>query len=341
MAVTIKQIAEAAGVSRGTVDRALNNRPGVNAEVAARIRKIAEELHYQPNAVAKALARSQKRLRIGVLLNSGGNSFFDKVILGVRRAEREIESFGATVVLEEMTGYRPEDQLEHLERLVKSGVDGLVLSPINDPAIVAKLNEYAGSGLSITTLNTDVTGVKKLCFVGCDYLKSGQTAAELLGLMTTGDLRVGIVTGSFKMLGHNQRIEGFRQVLEAEFPRITLADVAETNDDDDTAYDAVMDLLIHQRPDALYFCAGGLMGGIRAVRGMGLEGKIKIITVDDTENVKELIREGIVDATVCQQPVKQGYEGVMTQYRYLADGKLPKRKHLRTQNEVKLKYNLD
>ena len=45
MAVTIKQIAEAAGVSRGTVDRALNNRSGINPEVAKRVREIAAELH--------------------------------------------------------------------------------------------------------------------------------------------------------------------------------------------------------------------------------------------------------------------------------------------------------
>ena len=46
MAVTIRMIAEKAGVSRGTVDRALNNRPGVNAEVAAHVRRIAKELNY-------------------------------------------------------------------------------------------------------------------------------------------------------------------------------------------------------------------------------------------------------------------------------------------------------
>lgn len=341
MAVTIKQIAEAAGVSRGTVDRALNDRPGVNAEVAARIRKIAQDLHYQPNAVAKALARSQKRLRIGVLLNSGGNPFFDKVILGVRRAEREIEAFGATILLEELTGYDPSAQLEGLERLRARGIDGLVLTPINDSAIIDRLTEYAEGSLPITTLNADVPGLKKLCFVGCDYHRSGQTAAQLLGLMTDGELKAGIVTGSFRMLGHNQRVEGFCEVLDQEFPRISVADVVETDDDDEISYRAVRELLAEKKPDALYFCAGGLTGGIRAVRELGLAGKLKIITVDDTDDVKELVREGIVNATVCQQPIKQGYEAVMTQYRYLADGRLPKRKHLRTQNEVKLKYNLD
>ncbi len=79
MAVTIKQIAELAGVSRGTVDRALNHRAGVKKEVAERILQIAKELNYRPNAVAKALANTNKPCLIGVLMNSDGNEFFDEV----------------------------------------------------------------------------------------------------------------------------------------------------------------------------------------------------------------------------------------------------------------------
>ena len=70
MAVTAQKIAELAGVSRGTVDRALHNRGRVNPEVAARIRKIADELGYKPNIVGQALVRSKRGARIGVILQS-------------------------------------------------------------------------------------------------------------------------------------------------------------------------------------------------------------------------------------------------------------------------------
>ena len=56
MAVTLQQIAEKAGVSRGTVDRALNNRGRIRPEVAEKIRKIAQEMGYRPNRAGKALA---------------------------------------------------------------------------------------------------------------------------------------------------------------------------------------------------------------------------------------------------------------------------------------------
>ena len=70
MAVTAQKIAELAGVSRGTVDRALHNRGRANPEVAARIRKIADELGYKPNIVGQALVRSKQGVRIGVILQS-------------------------------------------------------------------------------------------------------------------------------------------------------------------------------------------------------------------------------------------------------------------------------
>ena len=70
MAVTAQQIAELAGVSRGTVDRALHNRGRVNPEVAARIRQIANELGYKPNLIGQALVRTKRDFKLGAILQS-------------------------------------------------------------------------------------------------------------------------------------------------------------------------------------------------------------------------------------------------------------------------------
>lgn len=73
---TIKEIAALAGVSRGTVDRVLNDRGAVNPETAEKIRKIAKELDYKPNRAGLVLAAQKKRLKLGVILFSTGNPFF-------------------------------------------------------------------------------------------------------------------------------------------------------------------------------------------------------------------------------------------------------------------------
>ena len=87
MAVTIKQIAETCGVSRGTVDRVLNHRGRVSEETEKRVKEAVEVLGYKPNSLGKALALQRKGLRIGAVSythldvykrqgdHSGGGSF--------------------------------------------------------------------------------------------------------------------------------------------------------------------------------------------------------------------------------------------------------------------------
>ena len=86
MATTLKDIADMAGVSPGTVDRALHNRGRVNQEVAERIRKIARELGYRPNAIAKGLSKRKDNMKITIILHiSRTNFFFDDVFSGNER----------------------------------------------------------------------------------------------------------------------------------------------------------------------------------------------------------------------------------------------------------------
>ena len=76
MSVTIKQISELCGVSRGTVDRVLNNRGKVKPETEQKVREVADRLGYTPNMAGKALAARKRDLVIGVALVAKGNAFF-------------------------------------------------------------------------------------------------------------------------------------------------------------------------------------------------------------------------------------------------------------------------
>ena len=80
MAVTLQQIADLAGVSRGTVDRALNNRGHIKSEVEEKIKRIAKELGYQPSFAGRALAMAKKNLKIGVILQSSNTPFMRAVL---------------------------------------------------------------------------------------------------------------------------------------------------------------------------------------------------------------------------------------------------------------------
>ena len=80
---TMQEIATLAGVSRGTVDRVLNNRGGVSEETKKKILEIAEMSNYEPNKAGIALAVQKRNLKIGVLLFQQSGLFFEDIKRGL------------------------------------------------------------------------------------------------------------------------------------------------------------------------------------------------------------------------------------------------------------------
>ena len=95
MAVTLAEIAALAGVSRGTVDRALNDRGRVDPKVAARVRRIAAERGYRPNRAGRMLARAKNPIRIGVIVQSVETMFMHTVFEEIERASAHFTTTGA------------------------------------------------------------------------------------------------------------------------------------------------------------------------------------------------------------------------------------------------------
>ena len=342
MHVTTKLIAELAGVSRGTVDRALNSRGGVNKEVAEKVIRIANELGYKPNIVAKSLSnRGKGNTKIGVIINSIGNPFYNDVMKGIYEAQTEIKDFGFEVEIIKLRGYEEKDQIKAIERLVASKVAGIIISPINTELVINKLKSVIESGIPVVAVNSDIEKVDRLAYIGCDYLKSGRTAGGILGLFTKGNAKVGVVIGSPFVLGHRQRAQGFYQVIEQEFKGISIIGEVQNNDSEEISYQVVKKFL-EENPEvnALYFTTGGVKGGMKAVRELKKQDELHIVTCDLTPVVEENIKKGIIDATICQQPFRQGFGIVKLLFDYLIANEKPSKDVIHTEIEIKLKYNL-
>lgn len=336
---TIKEIAELAGVSRGTVDRVLNNRGSVNPATAALVKDIARKLDYKPNRAGIALAAQRRNLKLGVLLFDTGNLFFDDVWKGVRDKSEELEGYNCTV-LSRKVGFSAPDQARAIAELLESGIDGLVLSPFNDALIAAQIDRLADRGIPVITTNTDIHNSRRLAFVGSDFYRCGQTAAGLMRLMTTGTIHVGIVTGSSQVLCHTDRIQGFCDTIRTSYPRIRVTDTIENSDDEFESYDKTLKLL-NRRPEinALYFTAGGVYGGCRAVLSAGRR-DIRIIAYDQIPTTQKLVEQDVISATICQQPSVQGSRPLQLLFDYLMTGQKPEKEYYYTAVDIRIKENL-
>lgn len=340
--VSIKDIAALAGVSRGTVDRALNDRGGVNRVVADRIKKIAAEQGYKTNRAALALAARKKPMTIGVIFPSEGNAFYEDVITGLETAEAEFRDSGLSVILKTMRGYSEDAQLALMDELVKEGVQALVLAPINSRRITSKVNSIVKKGIPVITANTDLEKSKRLCYVGTDYEKSGRIAAGLLGLVSDKDpLNTVIITGSIQILGHNQRIIGIHEAARKHYPFIHILDICETYDDIDRAYTVTQEILQkYPELDAIYMTAGGVAGACRAVVDSGRSGVVRLLTHDNTSESRPYLEAGVISATICQDPFRQGYLPVKILFDYFLDKQAPSQERVYTQNDILIRENL-
>lgn len=335
---TIKDIADLAGVSRGTVDRVLNNRGAVNPKTAEKIMDIVHALDYRPNKAGLALAAQKKKYKIGVILFSENNPFFDEVMAGVQAKAVELQDYGITTITRRVE-FDMNAQLNAIDALLEEGIHGLMLAPYNHMRIQEKIDELMEMQIPVVTINTDIDGSKRMAYVGSDYFRGGCTAAGLLALMTEGEVNLGIVTGSSNVLCHTERIEGLRHTLKKSYPRIHIAKILENHDDEFESY-ALTRQLLKDRPDldALFFSAAGVYGGCKAVLESNLHPKI--ITFDEVPTTLEMLKKGVISATISQQPYRQGSKSLDILFEYLTSGVLPEKDREFVEHSIKIRENI-
>jgi LacI family transcriptional regulator len=337
--VTINKIAELCGVSRGTVDRVLNNRGNVKKETEEKVLRIAEELNYTPNKT-RAMLSGNKNVKIGVVLAAEGNSFFDDILKGMYQAQKELNDYGVSLVVKTMKGYDVEIQLALLDSLCGE-VSGIIVSPISDIRLERKINELADKGIPVATVNTDIESSKRLFYVGCNYTKGGEAACGMLALVTGGSAYIGVLFGSDRLMGHSRRISGFKRVCQEKYPDFNVLAYAKTEDDDVQAYEET-EKMLRQYPEmnALYIAGAGVYGACRAVLALGREKDFSVICFDRVPGTIEMMKKGLVKATVCQQPYTQGSQSVRMMFNYLASGTKPERVQYILKNEIRIAENI-
>ncbi|MCI6231031.1 MAG: LacI family DNA-binding transcriptional regulator [Selenomonas sp.] len=337
--VTMKKIAELCNVSRGTVDRVLHGRGRVSEETAANIRRVAKELGYEPNPAAKALSARKHPPRVSVILPSEGNPFFDEVIRGLQEAADSYKIYGLAMHLHVVKGYDPAAELAVLEEVAQK-TDAVLIAPIDDDAIRAAVDRLVDAGKFVVTVNGDLPGSKRQCYVGSDYENGGVTACALLEAFAGGQAKVGVVLGSRQSSGHRARLEGFEKRME-KAKGIEIAAVIENEDDEFTSFERTKEMLrMHPEITALFLVAGGVYGACRAVMELSEAHRPIVIAFDSVPSTVEMMKKGIVKAVLYQHPYRQGHRAMELAFERLVNGRAPYKEAYIMKHEIKLLENL-
>jgi LacI family transcriptional regulator len=222
---------------------------------------------------------------------------------------------------------------------VKQGVDGIAISP-NDPQVVAPaIDDVIAHGIPVLTVSSDLSTSGRLCYVGCDYYQAGRIAGTLMCRLMGGRGRLAVLSFSDVVLSIGQRLAGFRESCRA-FPGIEVTEPRGLRRTGEETFSFVHELLRREPGIGGIFVSFGVLEQVgRAVQEAGVRDTV-LVGYDLSPEIARLIREEVVDATICQEPFNQGYYPVKILSDYLLENRVPPLNVITTKLEIVMKGNL-
>lgn len=340
MAVTVQMIAEATGVSRGTVDRALNDRGRVDPEVAEKIRRTAAAMGYVKKP--RKTGTKKKSCRIGIVTQLAGASFMLEINRGIREAAAELQDRGVEILLREGFHVDEKEQLAAIRELEQEGIDGLAVMPVDSESVREKINSLVEEeNIPVVTFNSDIVGTKRSCFVGMDNLKSGRTAAGLMRVLTGGTGKILVITGYFTNHVNSSRVAGFVEELKLSCPGLEVVGVQGSFDDADEVEKIIVNTM-RTIPDlsGILLVSGGQSGIRKAFDILQPEQRPYVIIYDQTPKNERALREDTVDFLIDQNGYVQGYRPPHLLADLLMKGQQPEQELLLTDIIIRNKFNI-
>lgn len=277
MRVTMAEIAQRANVSLITVSRALNNRPDVSEETRSRIWALAEELHYVPNVLARALVSGSSHT-LGLIVADNTNPYYGRLI---RAVEDTARSNGYGVILCN-TDEDPEYEVSAHKMLREKRVDGILITSIQSGS--SPLRSLAREGTPFVLLNRYVDDLEVDCVVNDNASGAYEATAHLCRL---GHRRILHLTGPHTISSVRERLAGYRQALAECGAPFNPSWVLRCNLRLEGGYEAALAALAAPtRPTAIFAYSDLLaIGVLKAARELGLQipQDVALVGYDDIE----------------------------------------------------------
>ncbi|BCN38230.1 transcriptional regulator [Alicycliphilus denitrificans] len=287
--VTIREVAQAAGVSIGTASRALNRTGRVSADAIATVTRVARELGYQPNALAQSM-RTQSTQVVGLLVSDIANPLYAGIITAI---EARLVSAGYSLLLANTHGdANREKSLIDLFR--RRRVDGLIVCPCDSekPEMLERLDK----DLPVVSLDRDFTsqGVG----IHVDHHNGALQATRYL--LNLGHRRIALLTPASTLRPGRERIAGYlkafaEQGIEHD-PQLIRAESSAM----EFSFSDSLSLLSMPEPPTAFLCLGTriLAGVLQALRhsGRSIPGDVSVVSIGDTD-LSQLFSPSITSLT--------------------------------------------
>ena len=318
--IRIKDIAERAGVSVGTVDRVLHERPNVSKTAREKVEKALKEMNYQPNMYASALAYNKSYTFYLLIPKHESEAYWEEIEEGAKKCEETRRDFHIDVEIRFYERSNEDSFREMSKEILEAQPEGVIVVP-SSLAVTRELTEQLHHKSSpFILLDSYMPDLKPLSFFGQDSFCSGYFAAKMLMLIASNEKEIMLLKqmkdGKVTSKQQVNREVGFRHYMHDHFPQIKITELCLPFKGTRNEYDAMLKEFFEQHP-SIHHCItlnskAHIVGEFLLRNNMR---DIQIMGYDMVAKNAECLRQGSMSFIIAQHGYQQGYSCVDTLFK--------------------------
>ena len=318
--IRIKDIAEQAGVSVGTVDRVLHKRPNVSKSALAKVEKVLKEINYQPNVYASALAYNRSYTFYCLMPKHASEAYWEEIEQGIDRCVEFRRDFHIDVKILYYQRFKNETFIEQYEDCLNSNPDGVIIVPAELELTRQFTDKLHERNIPFVMLDSYMPDLKPLSFFGQDSFQSGYFAAKMLMMLANGEKEIMLMKqikdGHVASKQQANREVGFRHYMVDHYPNVVIHEVDLPMDEEHKRYGAILEKFFSTHPN-VHHCIT-LASKAHIVGKFLLDTNrrnVQIMGYDLVGKNVDCVKQGSISFLIAQHAYMQGYSCVETLFR--------------------------
>lgn len=308
----IKDIAKAAGVSAGTVDRVLHNRGKVSSDALDKVMAVLQQSHYKPNMIARMLG-SYRTYHVAVVMpDPAMDGYWRKANEGIQAGREDWAQYGVQLNTYsfDMNDKNSFDKIS-LE-VLNNNPDGVLIAPIFYHETLPFFKECQERNIPYVLFNTNIKESNALSFFGQNLYESGRVAADLVCL--------GQEPGEYGVLHFDEDLNdsvhllekerGFRDYVKEKYGDVPVHSLNRTSSSDSLFREKFDSILSIPNLRGLFVSSSkGTAVAATLLESFGKKG-IRLVGYDLLEDNIKYLESGIIDFLINQRPQEQALLGL-------------------------------
>ncbi len=343
--VTINDVAKAAGVSKGTVDRVLHNRGEVSRKSREKVLRVVEELGYRPNFYASLLASQKERVIQCIIPDFLPGEFWSMTAKGVHDAAGLLARFGIRPETVGYEQYSVESFRNACGRVLENPPSGVLVAPVFGDETRKFVKALAGKGIPYIFLDSKIEDENYLAYFGMPMYQSGHLCADTLVGGRRLPEKVFAVRIERDKMGLSDptaaRRAGFMDYMREHCPGVVVENVFLDPKDAGSIREKLDSTIGAEKGDKFIVMFNSrihIVAGYLEDKGMH---DCRVVGFDSLEKNLDALRKGTVQALVAQHTDRQASDALNAMADYLLFGTEAARKDNYTQMDILTKYNCD